>query len=172
MELLENQKEIYETAKKVLEELMALLDLPSRVTLSEDFTVIGEDGKASSLGLNIEGEDLGILIGRRGQTMVSLQQIVRLILSHRMNVDIPIILDVEGYKQRRCEGLRALANKLAEQVKTRRVPFTMEPMSAFERRVIHLALANNPDVTTESNGEGEHRKVVISPKNPRRVYNK
>lgn len=168
MELSESQKEIYEAARKVLEELMVLLDLPSKVMLSEEFTAVDEDGQPSSLGLNIEGEDLGILIGRRGQTMVSLQQVVRLIMSHKMDVKIPIVLDVEGYKQRRCEGLRSLANKLADQVKTRRLPFTMEPMSAFERRVIHLALADNPDVTTESTGEGENRKVVIAPTNRRR----
>ncbi len=168
MEIPEKQVALFEAAKKVLEELLQLLDLPSKVTLSEEFTVIGADGETSSIGLNIEGEDLGILIGRRGQTMVSLQQVVRVIISHRMDVRIPIVLDVEGYKQRRCEGLRTLANKLADQVRTRRIPFTMEPMPAFERRVIHLALADHPDVTTESTGEGETRKVVIIPKNPRR----
>ncbi len=168
MEMTENQVEIFEAAKNVLAALLRLMDLPSKVTLSEEFTVTGADGETSSIGLNIEGEDLGILIGRRGQTMVSLQQIVRLIMSHRMDVRIPIVLDVEGYKQRRCEGLRTLANKLADQVRTRRIPFTMEPMSAFERREIHLALADHLDVTTESTGEGETRKVVIIPQTPRR----
>jgi spoIIIJ-associated protein len=170
MEMPEKQLEIFEAAKKVLEDLMQLLDLPSKVTLSEEFTVNGDDGELSSIGLNIEGEDLGILIGRRGQTMVSLQQIVRLIMSHKMDVKIPIVLDVEGYKQRRCESLRTLANRLADQVKTRRMPFTMEPMPAFERRVVHLALAHHPDVTTESTGEGETRKVVIIPKKTRPRY--
>ena len=113
------------------------MDLPGTVRLSDEFTVNDEDGNLTSIGLNIEGEDLGILIGRRGQTMVSLQYIVRLIMSHKMQVQIPIVLDVEGYKQRRCEGLRILANRLAEQVKTRKTPFTMEPMPAFERRIIH-----------------------------------
>jgi spoIIIJ-associated protein len=168
MEMSEKQLAMFDAAKKVLEELLGLMELPSKVTLSEEFTVTDNDGEASSIGLNIEGDDLGILIGRRGQTMVSLQHIVRLIMSHKMDVKIPIVLDVEGYKQRRCEGLRALANKLADQVKTRRLPFTMEPMPAFERRVIHMALANHPDVTTESTGEGEARKVVILPKKPRR----
>jgi spoIIIJ-associated protein len=96
--------------------------------------------------------------------MVSLQHIVRLIMAHDMQVKLPIVLDVEGYKQRRCEGLRALAIRLAEQVRTRKMPFAMEPMPAFERRVIHLALADHPDVMTESTGVGESRKVVISPK--------
>lgn len=164
MEIPENQSEIYETAKEVLENLLDLMDLPSTVVMSDEFTVIDEDGNASSIGLNIEGDDLGILIGRRGQTMVSLQHVVRLIISHKIQSRIPIVLDVEGYKQRRCEGLRDLANRLAEQVNTRKMPFTMEPMSAFERRVIHLALADHPDVFTESTGFGEGRKVVITPK--------
>jgi spoIIIJ-associated protein len=77
---------------------------------------------------------------------------------------VPIIIDVEGYKQRRYEALRALAWRLAEQVKVRGVPFSLEPMSAYERRIIHLALADHPDVTTQSIGEGEARKVVILPK--------
>jgi spoIIIJ-associated protein len=164
MNMPENNNEIYETAKEVLEELLALMDLKGTVLPSDEFTVNDENGELSSVGLNIEGEDLGILIGRRGQTMVSLQYIVRIIMSHKMEVSVPIILDVEGYKQRRCEGLRLLANRLAEQVKTRKTPFTMEPMPAFERRIVHLALADHPDVTTESTGVGDARKVVITPK--------
>ncbi len=164
MEIPEEQTEIYETAKDVLEKLLELMDLPAEVILSDEFTVIDEDGSASSIGLNIEGEDLGILIGRRGQTMVSLQHIVRLIVSHHTQVRLPIVLDVEGYKQRRCEGLRALAMRLADQVSTRKMPFAMEPMTPFERRVIHIALADHPDVMTESTGVGESRKVVITPK--------
>ena len=158
------QSDIFEAARNILDKILELLEIPATVGLAEEFTVEDEDGNVSSVGLNIEGEDLGILIGRRGQTMASLQYIVRLILSYQMQVKIPIVLDVEGYKQRRCEGLRALAGRLAEQVKTRKIPFAMEPMSAFDRRVIHLALADHPDVTTESTGMGEARKVVISPR--------
>lgn len=159
-----NQKDVYEEAKKVLEDLLDLMDLHGTVRPSDEFTVNDDKGNLISVGLNIEGEDLGILIGRRGQTMVSLQYIVRLIMAHKMEVQIPIILDVEGYKQRRCEGLRTLALKLADQVKTRNVPFSMEPMPAFERRIIHLTLADHPDVMTESTGSGESRKVTIIPK--------
>jgi len=164
MEMPGNQIDVFEEAKKVLEDILDLMDLPGMVRPSDEFTTTDENGKLTSIGLNIEGEDLGILIGRRGQTMVSLQYIVRLIMAHKMQVQMPIVLDVEGYKQRRCEGLRLLATRLAEQVKTRKVPFTMEPMPAFERRVIHLALADHPDVITESTGVGESRKVVITPK--------
>lgn len=164
MEMPEKQSDIFEGARDVLEKLLELMDIPASVTFSAEFTAEDEDGTTASVGLNIEGEDLGILIGRRGQTMASLQHIVRIIIAHQMKARIPIVIDVEGYKRRRCEGLRALAMRLAEQVKAKRMPFTMEPMPAFERRVIHLALAGHPDVTTESTGFGETRKVVILPK--------
>jgi spoIIIJ-associated protein len=164
MEMADKQGDIFEVAKNVLETLLNLMDIPASVTLSPEFTAEDEDGATSSVGLNIEGEDLGILIGRRGQTMAALQHIVRLIVACQTQIRIPIVLDVEGYKRRRCEGLRALAMRLAEQVKTKRMPFTMEPMTAFERRIIHLALTDHPDVTTESTGLGEARKVVIIPK--------
>lgn len=161
---MDNSDTIYEAAREILIKLMELMEIEADVNVSHEFTTTDDEGNATSVGLNIEGEDLGILIGRRGQTMASLQHIVRLILSHQEEVKLPVVIDVEGYKERRCEGLRALANRLAEQVTTRKTPFTMEPMSAFERRIIHLALVDNPDVFTESTGFGESRKVVIAPK--------
>lgn len=164
MEMPETQSDIFEAAKDVLEKILDLMDIPASVAFSDEFSVEDEEGNSSSVGLNIEGEDLGILIGRRGQTMASLQHVVRLIMAQQNQIRIPIVVDVEGYKKRRCEGLRDLADRLAEQVKARKIPFTMEPMSAFERRVIHLALADSPDVVTESTGIGEGRKVVILPR--------
>jgi spoIIIJ-associated protein len=164
MEMSENRTQVYETARQVLQELLGLMELPATVASSDEFTVNDEEGNPASVGLNILGDDLGILIGRRGQTLVALQQVVRLIVSRQTDTRLPVVLDVEGYKQRRCEGLRVLANRLAEQVTSRHAAFTMEPMPAFERRVVHLELANHPDVYTESTGLGEGRKVVISPK--------
>jgi spoIIIJ-associated protein len=164
MKLPEHQLRVYETTRDVLEKLLELMGLSARVSLSEAFTVVDDDGEASSVGLNIEGDDLGILIGRRGQTMLSLQHILRLIVSSANETRMPIVIDVEGYKERRCEGLRNLAFRLADQVTARKSSFAMEPMPAFERRVIHLALADHPDVITESSGIGEARKVVIIPK--------
>lgn len=157
------QDEMYEAAREILEQLLQLMDIEAQVTPSEEFSVNTDEGTTTSIGLNIEGEDLGILIGRRGQTMASLQHIIRIIMAHKLDIRIPVVIDVEGYKQRRCEGLRALAMRLADQVKTRKVPFSMEPMSAFERRVVHLALADRNDVVTESTGVGMSRKVVIKP---------
>jgi len=120
--------------------------------------------EAPSVVLNIKGDDLGILIGRRGQTLTCLQYTVKLIVGHRTKVWAPIVIDVEGYKQRRYKALEAFARQMAEQVKAKKAPFTMEPMPAYERRIIHLALADHPDVTTQSIGQGEVRKVVILPK--------
>ena len=109
------------------------------------------------------GDDLGILIGRRGQTLASLQFMVRLIVSHQTKKWVPIVVDIESYRRRRSEKLEALAERLAEQVRERGRPFTLRPMLPYERRIIHLALADYPNVTTESIGEGESRRVVIRP---------
>ncbi|MGD9117874.1 MAG: RNA-binding cell elongation regulator Jag/EloR [Dehalococcoidia bacterium] len=147
-------------AKEVLETILARLGVTASVSCETKPPVEGGDGVIT---LDVSGDDLGILIGRRGQTLSALQYVVRLILAHQTQARVPIVIDVEGYKQRRYEALKALAQRMAEQVKTKGRPFTLEPMLAYERRIIHLALANDPDVTTESVGEGESRKVVIVP---------
>ncbi|MBI2287496.1 MAG: KH domain-containing protein, partial [Chloroflexi bacterium] len=117
-----------------------------------------------AIALDVKGDDLGILIGRRGQTLAGLQYIVRLIVGHQTKNWVPIVIDVEGYKQRRYQALQVFARNLAEQVKAKGTPFTMEPMPAYERRIIHLTLADHPDVTTESIDEGDFRKVMIIPR--------
>ena len=152
--------DLVEAAKSVLETLLSLLEIPAFVESSTE----GEEGVISPITLDVKGEDLGILIGRRGQTLASLQYMVRLIVGHQTQVGLPIIVDVEGYKGRRYETLRKLAWRIAEQVRDTKSPFPLEPMPAFERRIIHITLADSPDVTTESSGFGEVRKVVIRPK--------
>ena len=112
---------------------------------------------------SIEGEDLGILIGRRGQTLASLQFIVRIMVAHQTKALAPVVIDVNGYKQRRYQALQALAVRIAEQVAASGKSFTLRPMPAYERRIIHLALTDHPDVTTQSIGVGEVRRVVILP---------
>ena len=116
------------------------------------------------LQLNVKGDDLGILIGRRGQTLAALEYVTKLMVVQRLKTWLPLTVDVAGYKKHRRDSLQKLALYLAEQVKSRRRAVPMEPMPADERRIIHLALADHPDVSTESIGEGENRKVVISPK--------
>ena len=157
----DRDNDIAEVAKGILEELLTRLEVVASVV--PQTTPSAEEGEEAAplITLDIEGDDLGILIGRWGQTLASLQYIVRLIVGHQAEDWVPIVIDVEGYKQRRYERLQALAWRLAEQVKVRKVPFTLEPMLAYERRIIHLALADHPDITTESIGEGESRRVVI-----------
>jgi spoIIIJ-associated protein len=157
--------DILSATKEVLEKLLALMGVEGTVAPG---TFPDESGEPNSapIALNIEGEDLGILIGRRGQTLSSLQYIVRLIVGRQTNTWAPIVIDAEDYKQRRRDALKSLAQRMAEQVKTRGAPFTLEPMPAYERRIIHMTLADHPAVMTESIGEGESRKVVIRPKHP------
>jgi len=156
------ESDIADAAKGILEALLSMMGVAaSVVSLARSFV----EGEATApIAFDIKGDDLGILIGRRGQTLSCLQYIVRLIVGHQTEAWVPIIVDVEGYKQRRYEAVQALAWRIAEQVKAGGEPFTLEPMSAYERRIIHLALAEHPDVTTQSIGEGEARKVVILPK--------
>ncbi len=140
------------------------MEVSAAVVAQAQPVVEEEKETTASIVLNVKGEDLGILIGRRGQTLTALQYTIRLIVSHQTKVWIPLIIDVEGYKQRRYEALQALARQMAEQVQARKEPFTLEPMPAYERRIIPITLADHPDVTTQSIGEGEARKVVIVPK--------
>jgi len=162
----EQRSEVAEMAKEVLESLLVRLGVEASV-VSEAKPPFEQDTEASEvITINVTGDDLGILIGRRGQTLAALQHVVRLIVAHQTKDRVPIVIDVEGYKQRRYSALQALAWRMAEQVKERKKPFALEPMPAYERRIIHLALVDDPDVTTESTGVGEVRKVVIMPKPP------
>ncbi|MBA7696297.1 hypothetical protein ES703_104940 [subsurface metagenome] len=162
MPTLKENDDIAEKAKEVLETLLTMMGVTASVELQASLPVEGEEEASGAISFDIKGDDLGILIGRRGQTLASLQYMVRLIIAHQAKTWVSIVIDVEGYKQRRSEALQALAWRLAEQVKTKGVPFTLEPMPAFERRIVHLTLADHPDVATQSIGVGEARKVVIS----------
>lgn len=142
-------------AKEVLETMIEYLGLEAKVKI-----IPSADGNSPAV-LNLEGEDLGVLIGRRGQTLASLQYIVRLIVSEKMKSWISLNIDVAGYKKRRYESLQKLALRLGDQVKTTKRSINLEPMPPDERRMIHLALADNPDVSTHSIDEGDRRKVVI-----------
>ena len=164
MELSVEQSKTAEEAKEVLEKFLELLELPGEVTFTSGYFPKTENEDNETIALNIEGEDLGLLIGRRGQTLISLQLLVRIIVTQKIGSELPVIIDVEGYRLRRCENLRDLAQRIAEQVKIRKVPFALEPMSSFDRRVVHLELINSPDVTTQSTGFGEMRKVMVLPR--------
>lgn len=158
----QEEDEVAALAKKTVEELLRLMKLEAKVEPTSPLQATSPEIK--SIALEIKGQDLGILIGRRGETLTALQYIVRLIVARHQKTRVPVAIDVEGYKQRRYHVLRDLALRLAQKVKATGRSTTLEPMPADERRVIHLALSVNPDVTTQSIGEGEVRKVAILPR--------
>ncbi len=155
---------VVQDAKTILEGLLERMGVQATVEVETPVEASDEEGEVNPVILNINGEDLGMLIGRRGQTIDALQYLMRLMLARKTHSKIPIMIDVENYRQRRFDDLRTLALNVASQVKSRKTSIRLEPMSAFERRIIHLTLANDPDVTTESMGEGDSRKVVVLPK--------
>jgi spoIIIJ-associated protein len=150
-----SQEDVVSRVREILDSLLGLMGVQGKVeVLSVELP----------LALNIKGDDLGILIGRRGQTLVALEYVIKLIVAQRLKAWVPLTIDIGGYREHRRDSLQKLALYLAEQVKSRRRAMPMEPMPADERRIIHLALADHPDVTTQSIGEGENRKVVILPR--------
>ncbi len=144
--------------------LSELLDLMGfDVEVVAEWRTAVEDDDEPYLNLDIQGDELGVLIGRRGETLSNLQFLLRLMVNQRLKTWKNIVVDVEQYKQRRIEQLTQLANRMAEQVASSGRPVSLEPMPANERRVIHIALRENPAVYTESTGEGERRKITILP---------
>ncbi|MCL5264872.1 MAG: protein jag [Chloroflexi bacterium] len=155
-------RDVASVAKEVLEKLMASLRIQGRVNVITSSASPASDG--SDITLDIEGGDLGVLIGRRGENLSSLQFILNLIVSKQLHKRTRVTVDVSGYRVRRQEMLKGLALRMAERVQTTRQPIALEAMPAYERRIIHIALSQHPGATTQSIGEGEDRKVVIVPR--------
>lgn len=116
--------------------------------------------------MNVTGADLGILIGRKGQTLDSVQYLVNIVANRQGGVRVRIVIDAEGYRERREQFLRGLAMRMAERVRRRGRRVVLEPMSALERRVVHMALKDEEDLTTFSEGKEPYRRVVIVRKRP------
>ena len=148
-------------AKQVLDELLQRMEVEGKVEiLRADSTRAGE---STHWILNVVGKGMNRLIGHRGETLSSLQYITRLIVSRQIQRRANIIVDAGGYKAKRSDRLRQLANRMADQAIRQRRMVTLEPMPPHERRIIHLTLRKRPDVTTRSVGEGKSRKVTINP---------
>ena len=156
----EPQEEVALVAKEVLESLLGGMGIEARVSLR----LLDSPEGSNPIALDITGQNLGILIGRRGETLRALQYITRLIVNRRLHQWAEIIVDVEGYKKRRESSLTQLARRMADRAILLRQAVSLEPMPPHERRIIHLALRDHEKVTTESAGEGDSRKVVIFPK--------
>ena len=120
---------------------------------------IDEEG---ALSINMSGDDMGILIGKRGQTLDSLQYLTNRVANKMQSGYVRVKLDTEDYRKRRQETLENLARNIAHKVKRTRRPVTLEPMNPYERRIIHSALQGDRSVTTHSEGEEPYRRVVVT----------
>jgi len=156
------RKEIEAAGREVLEGILAHMGIRAKVVAQKPTGAV--EGEEQPVILDLVGDDLGILIGRQGETLAALQYLVRLMTSHKTHRWANVVVDVEGYKARREQTLRSLAMRMADRVSFTRQPVVLEAMPAYERRIIHLALRDHPTVTTQSVGEGNHRRVTIIPK--------
>ena len=158
----ENLKAEQEVAVEVISELLDKMHVKGAVsgymTEPDDLT-----GQRVNI-IEIKGDDLGVLIGPRGETLDSLQFLSRLMVAHHLHRRSNFVIDIEGFRQRREQALTRLAERMAEKARQRGEPIGLEPMSAYERRIIHMTLRNSADVYTESTGEGKQRRVRIIPK--------
>lgn len=150
-------------ARETLSELLEQMGIEATISMRQSVSPGHEGNGAGPWILNIEGRDLGILIGRRGDTLNALQFVTRLIVSRELQQRSSFIVDVEGYKTRREDTLKSLAHRMASRAKSQGKTMTLEPMPPNERRIIHLTLRGDRAVRTESVGTGERRKVTIIP---------
>ncbi len=142
-------------AKKFLSDVFAAMQLEVVITL--DYKEAERE-----LSIDLSGDDMGVLIGKRGQTLDSLQYLVSLVVNKDVDDYIRVKVDTENYRERRKETLENLAKNIAYKVKRTRRPVSLEPMNPYERRIIHSALQNDKYVTTHSEGEEPFRKVVVT----------
>ena len=142
-------------AKTIVDQLLSHMGIRAQV---------GVRGVGEAILLDVSGRDLGMLIGWRGETLRALQTITNLLVGRKLGPDRRVIVDVERYRQRREHTVREIALRAARQVKVTGDPITLDAMQAFERRAIHLALEDDPDVTTNSVGEEPDRRVVVLPR--------
>ncbi len=148
-------------AKVVLTELLDKMGVGAKVVVRR--AQPGEEGESVPWVLDVAGSNLNRLIGRRGETLASLQYITRLITSRELQRRSEVVVDISGYKARRAQSLHALALRMADEAVERQLVVSLEPMPPHERRIIHLALRGRDDVVTRSVGEGAARKVTIVP---------
>ena len=154
--MLDAPTEIVTVTSEVIESLLSLMDAEVVLTLKQ----MHNDDVDGPM-FEIEGDDAGLLIGRKGETLKTFQFLVRYIVSQRLDDRVNLMIDVEGYQERRHESLANMARKVARRVTDTGQPITLEPMPANERRIVHIALSDHPRVTTESTGMGNSRQVVI-----------
>lgn len=159
----EDDAEVAQVAQGVLLDILSLLGVEG-AQVGVQRAEPAADEQEPPLVLDVRGSDTDALIGRRGATLAALQHITRLIVGREVAGRVHLVVDVDGFKARREQSLRRLAQRLADQaVRTNRT-VVLEPMPPHERRYVHLALRDHPHVTTQSIGEGDRRKVTIIPR--------
>ena len=155
VELAKVEPQTIETCEKFIYDVMNAMDMDDvKVT-----SVVDEEG---ALSINMEGSNMGILIGKRGQTLDSLQYLTNRVANKMQNGYVRVKLDTEDYRRRRKETLENLAKNIASKVKRTRKTVSLEPMNPYERRIIHSALQSDPAVSTHSEGEEPYRRVVVT----------
>jgi len=153
---------LLDQTEAVISRLLHLLNLEAQV--SAHYGERDREGRRN-VHVDIRGNDLSILIGRRSETLNAFQYIASLIVGKEIQDWVQLVIDVEGYRDRREKQLVQMAKRMADQVAKSGRRQTLEPMPSAERRIIHIALRDHPDVITESTGDDPHRKVTIVPKN-------
>jgi spoIIIJ-associated protein len=154
--LLDAPSDVVTTTTEVLDEIISLLGVDVVTSLTQ-----ADKENLGGPAFDIEGDDAGLLIGRRGETLKSLQFLVKYMVSQKLGVNANLQVDVEGYQERRNEALGNMARRVAQRVMDSGNPISLEPMPANERRIVHLTLADHARVTTESAGSGMSRQVVV-----------
>ena len=154
MELAEVTEETVKAVETFLKETLQAMGMSVEIE-----STIEDDG---SLNVDMKGDNMGILIGKRGQTLDSLQYLANRVANKHQSGYVRVKLDTENYRSRREETLKHLAKNIAHKVKRNRRPVALEPMNPYERRIIHSALQSDPYVTTHSEGEEPYRKVVVT----------
>lgn len=153
---------VLDRTEAVISKLLGLLNLEAQV--SAHYGAPGRDERRN-INVDIRGNDLSVLIGRRSETLSAFQYVASLIIGKETGQFVQLTVDVEGYRDRREKQLVQMAQRMAEQVAKSGRRQALEPMPSDERRIIHIALREHPDVTTESTGDDPNRKVAIVPKN-------
>ncbi len=154
--LLDSPSDVVRATSETVETLISLLNVDVMLTLKQ----MHNDDLDGPV-FDIEGDDAGLLIGRKGETLKTLQFLVRYIVSQKLDDRVNLMIDVEGYQERRHQSLANMAHRVARRVADTGRPITLEPMPPAERRIVHMTLTNHPRVTTESTGDGSSRQVVI-----------
>jgi spoIIIJ-associated protein len=169
-ELLPEDASIEEFAEEALRAILGHMGIRATIEVNEPLSE--DEAEEEPLTLNIHSEDpetLSLLIGRRGETLASIQLLVNLIVSKQTGNRERVIIDAERYRERREQNLRSMAARVADQVRRSGHPIMLEAMPPNERRIIHMVLAETSDIATESTGEGDQRRVVVSLKRPARA---